>query len=178
MTKSNGRNIKIERIEEQKMKDENKDEQGSLLQMGETLQTAIVSVLDGTSTIFRSVFGTFKDSAIFAIRSTKEVSDEFGSNLKSSTLNTIDGSREISVKAAITFGKTLVDLSQCAYDTSTKVGSIAKEAALNTIRGSSEVVEELCGKIKSGVGGVIPMDRIRFGRKKIVNSSIEDLENN
>ena len=178
MTKSNGRNIKIERVEKQEIKDERKEDQGTLLQMGETLQTAIVSILDGTSTIFRSVLGTFKDSAIFAIRSTKEVSDEFGSSLKSSTLNTIDGSREVSVKVVGTFGKTLIDLSQCAYDTGAKVGNITKTAALSAIRGSSEVVEELFGKIKSGVGSVIPIDRLRFGRKKIVNSSIEDLENN
>ena len=175
MTKTNGKQNKVEKLE---AKDEKKDEQGSLVQIGETLQTAIVAVLDGTSTIFRSVFGTFKDSAIFAIRSTKEVSDEFGSNLKSSTLNTIDGSREVSVKAASTFGKTVVDLTQCAYDTGAKVGSIAKEASLNTIRGSSEVVEELFGKIKSGVGSVISLDRIRLGRKQIVNSSVENIENN
>ena len=171
MTKSNGKTNKSEIRDEKK---EEKDEQGSLMQMGETLQTAIVSVLDGTSTIFRSVLGTIKDSTIFAIRSTKEVSDEFGSNLKSSTLNTIDGSREVSVKAVSTFGKTLVDLSQCAYDTGAKVGNITKTAALSAIRGSSEVVEELFGKIKSGVGSVIPMDKLRFGRKKIVNSSVDN----
>ncbi len=174
MTKTNGKF----KTEKQEVKDEKKDEQGSLLQIGEALQIAIVAVLDGTSTIFRSVLGTFKDSAIFAIRSTKEVSDEFGSSLKSSTLNTIDGSREISVKAANTFGKTLVDLTQCTYDTSAKVGSITKEAALNTIRGSSEVVEELFGKIKSGVGSVIQLDKFRLGKKKAVNAPIENVENN
>ena len=142
------------------------NESGFLLQLGETLQTAIVGVLDGSSTIFRSVLGTFKDSAIFAIRSTKEVSDELGQSVKSSTLGTLEGTHEISVKSAHTFGKIVVDLSQCTYDTGAKVGNITKNAALNSIRGTAEVAHELLGKIKSGVGEVIDMDKIRFGRKK------------
>lgn len=176
MTKANGKTVKSESSEE--LNNEN-PEAGFLLQIGETLQTAIISVLDGSSTILRSVIGTFKDSAVFAVRSTREVTDEVGKSLKSSTLNTIEGSHEVTVKAANTFGKTLVDLSQCLYDTGSKVGTIAKSAALNTIRGTAEVGEELFGKIKSGVGGVIPLDRIRFGRKKIVGGgSIEAPENN
>ncbi len=176
MTKVNGKTVKSESSEE--LKNEN-PEAGFLLQFGEIIQTAIVSVLDGSSTVFRSVIGTVKDSAIFVVRSTKEVTDEVGKNFKSSTLNTIEGSHEVTVKAANTFGKTLVDLSQCLYDTGSKVGTIAKSAALNTIRGTAEVGEELFGKIKSGVGGVIPLDRIRFGRKKIVGGgSVEAPENN
>ena len=143
-------------------------ETGFLLQIGETLQTAIVGILDGSSTIFRSVFGTFKDSTVFAIRSTKEVSDEFGKSLKSSALGTIEGTYEVSVKAANVFGRTVVDLSQCVYDTSAKVGNITKSLALNTIRGTAEVGQELFGKIKSGVGGVIPFDRLQLGKKKVV----------
>ena len=163
MTKNNGQTIS--------------NEQGSLLQIGETLQSVIVGILDGSSTIFRSVLGTFKDSAVFAIRSAKEVSDEAGKSIKSSTLGTIEGTNEITVKAANALGKIVVDLSQCTYDTGGKVGKIAKSAALNTIRGTAEVAEELCGKIKSGVGGVINLDRVRFGKKKIVNAPGE-IENN
>ena len=162
MTKNNGQTIS--------------NEQGSLLQIGETLQSVIVGILDGSSTIFRSVLGTFKDSAVFAIRSAKEVSDEAGKSIKSSTLGTIEGTNEITVKAANALGKIVVDLSQCTYDTGGKVGKIAKSAALNTIRGTAEVAEELCGKIKSGVGGVINLDRVRLG-KKIVNAPGE-VENN
>lgn len=148
------------------------DETGPVLQIGETIQQAIVSVLDGSSTIFRTVFGTFKDTAVFAIRSTREVSDEFGKSIKGCLLGTIDGTHEVSIKAVTTFGKTIVDLSQCTYDTSSKVGNIAKAAALNTIRGTAEVAEELFGKIKSGVSGVIPLDRIRLGKKvEVVGSS-------
>lgn len=145
-------------------------EQGSLLQIGETLQTAIVGVLDGSSTVFRSILGTFKDSTIFAIRSGREVSDELGKSFRSCALGTIDGSREITVKAASTFGKTAIDLTQCAYDTSAKIGNITKSACLNTIRGTAEVTEELFGKIKSGVGSVISFDKIRLERKKIENN--------
>lgn len=150
-----------------------KNEMGTLLQVGETLQTAIVCVLDGTSTIFRSVVGTFKDSSVFAIRAGKEVSDEFGKSLKGATLGTIEGTHEVSVKAANTLGRTVVDLAQCTYDVSSKVGSITKNAALNTIRGTAEISNELVGKIRSGVGGVIPLDRIRFGKKKVVNAPSE-----
>lgn len=196
MTKSNG-NTKIE--------------SGFLIQLGETLQTAIVGVLDGTSTVFRSVLGTFKDSTVFAIRSGREVTgelssavtdsikrtieetrsisiegtkvtfgfvNELGKNLKTTTLNTIESSHEVSTKAAGTFGKTLVDLSECAYETGAKIGTITKTAALNTIRGASEVGEELFGKIKSGVGGVINIDRLRLGKRKVVNGPIEPIENN
>ena len=163
MTKTNGKSI---------------NETGFLVQMGETLQTAIVGVLDGSSTIFRSILGTFKDSAVFAIRSAREVSDEAGKSLKSCTLGTIEGTHEVSVKAANALGKTVVDLSQCTYDTGAKVGGIAKNAALNSIRGVSEVGEELFGKIRSGVGSVIPFERIRLGKKKIVNAQAENLENN
>ena len=155
-----------------------KNETGFLLQIGETLQTAIVGVLDGSSTIFRSVFGTFKDSAVFAIRSTKEVSDEVGKSMKSSALGTIEGTHEVSVKAANALGKLIVDLSQCTYDTGAKVGNIAKSAALNTIRGTAEIGEELFGKIKSSVGGVINLDKARLGKKKIVNGPPTDVENN
>ncbi len=188
-----------------------KQETGFLIQAGETLQTAIVGVLDGSSTIFRSILGTFKDSTVFAIRSTKEVSNEIGGvvtdsikktidetknisiegtkvgfgfinevgkNLKSSTLNTIEGTQEVSVKAANTLGKTLVDLSQCTYDTSAKIGNIAKGAAINTIRGTSEIGEELFGKIKSSVGGVINIEKFKLGKKKIVNAPTIDVENN
>ena len=154
------------------------NETGFLLQIGETLQTAIVGVLDGTSTIFRSVLGTFKDSAVFTVRSVKEVSDEIGKSVKSSTLGTIEGTHEISTKAAHALGKTIVDLSQCTYDTGAKVGNIAKSAALNTIRGTAEIGNELFGKIKSGVGGVINIDTIKFGKKKIVNAPSETTENN
>ena len=147
-----------------------KNESGFLIQIGETLQTAIVGILDGSSTIFRTVLGTFKDSLVFTIRSTKEVSDELGKSVKSSTLGTIEGTHEVSTKAAQTIGKTIVDLSQCTYDTGAKVGNIAKAAALNTIKGTSEVTEELFGKIKSGVGGVIPFDKIRLGKRKIESS--------
>lgn len=160
-----------------KINGNNLNESGFLLQLGETLQTAIVGVLDGSSTIFRSVLGTFKDSAVFAIRSTKEVSDELGNSVKSSALGTIEGTHEISVKSAHTAGKMVVDLSQCTYDTGVKVGNIAKSAALNSIRGTAEVANELLGKIKSGVGGVIDMDKIRLLGKKTVNSS-EKIENN
>lgn len=152
------------------------NESGSLVQIGETLQTVIVGILDGSSTIFRSVLGTFKDSAVFAIRSGREVSDELGKSLKSSTLGTIEGTNEITVKAANAFGKIVVDLSQCSYDTTAKVGNIAKSAALNAIRGTAEVAEELCGKIKSGVS-IISLDKFRFGKKKIVNAPTET-ENN
>ena len=152
-----------------KVNGSNLNESGFLLQLGETLQTAIVGVLDGSSTIFRSVLGTVKDSAVFAIRSSKEVSDELGKSVKSSTLGTIEGTHEISVKSAHTFGKIVVDLSQCTYDTGAKVGNIAKSAALNSIRGTAEVTHELLGKIKSGVGEVIPMDKIRFGKKKVAD---------
>ena len=174
MTKNNGKSVKSE-SSEQKV---DKNETGSLLQIGETLQTAIIGVLDGSSTIFRATAGTFKDSAVFAIRSVKEVSDEFGRSMKSSILGTIDGSREVSTKAAGTFGKTVVDLTQCTYDTSSKVGCIAKGAALNTIKGTAEVLEELFGKIKSGVGGVIFLDKFRFGKKKAVGEKPENIENN
>ena len=153
------------------------NETGFLLQLGETLQTAIVGVLDGSSTIFRSVLGTFKDSAVFTIRSGREVCDELGKSLKSTTLGTIEGTHEVSVKAANIFGKTIVDLSQCTYDTGAKVGNIIKASALNTIRGAAEVSNELVGKIKSGVGGVINLDKVRFGKKKIVNAPNE-VENN
>ena len=187
------------------------NEPGFAVQIGETLQGAIISVLDGSSTIFRSVLGTFKDSAVFAIRSKKEVSNEFGSavtdsikktigetkeisiestkvgfgfvneigkNLKSSTLGTIEGTHEVSTKAANTFGRTIVDLSQCAYDTGAKIGNIAKSTALNTIRGTSEISEELFGKIKSGVGGVINLENLRFRKKKVVNAQTIDIEKN
>lgn len=150
-----------------------KQEIGTLLQVGETLQTAIVSVLDGTSTIFRSVVGTFKDSSVFAIRAGKEVCDEFGKSLKGVTLGTIEGTHEVSIKAANTLGKTVVDLAQCTYDVSSKVGGITKNAALNTIRGTAEISNELLGKLRSGMGGVIPLDRIRFGKKKVVNAQTE-----
>lgn len=146
------------------------NESGSLLQIGEILQTVIVGILDGSSTIFRSVLGTFKDSAVFAIRSGREVSDELGKSLKSSTLGTIEGTHEVTVKAANAFGKIVVDLSQCSYDTGSKVGNIAKSAALNTIRGAAEVSNELLGKIKSGVGVVIPLEKIRFGKKNVENN--------
>ena len=171
MTKANGKSLKAESTEQ-------KNEPGSLLQIGETLQTVIVGVLDGTSTIFRSVLGTFKDSAVFAIRSTKEVSDEIGKSLKSSILGTIEGTHEVSTKAANTFGKTLVDLSQCTYNTGAKVGNITKAAALNTIQGTAEITEELFGKIKSGVGSVINLDRIRLDKKKVINGPSEPVENN
>ena len=184
---------------------------GFVVQIGETLQTVIVGVLDGSSTIFRAVIGTFKDSTIFAIKSTKEVSDEVnsaitdsvkktieetknissestkltfgflfdvGKNLKTTTLESIDGAHEVSTKAANTFGKTLVDLSQCVYDTGAKIGSIAKTGALNAIKGSSEVAEELFGKIKSGVGGVIKMEAFKSSKKKIVNAPPDNIENN
>lgn len=177
------------------------NETGFLLQIGEILQSAIVGALDGSSTIFRSIVGTFKDSTVFAIRSLKEVSDEaggavtssvkktieetrnisaqgtkvtfgfineVGQNLKSTTLGTIDGTREVSVKAAKTLGETIVDLSQCTYDVGARVGNIAKNAALNTICGTAEVSNELLGKIKSGVSGVISLDKIRVGKKDIV----------
>ncbi|MBI3589777.1 MAG: hypothetical protein HY094_00140 [Candidatus Melainabacteria bacterium] len=163
MTKTNGKTL---------------NETGFLLQAGETLQTAIVGVLDGSSTIFRSIFGTLKDSAVFAIRSTKEVTDEMGRSVKSSTLGTIEGTHEVSVKAANTLGKAIVDLSQCAYNTGAKVGDIAKTAALNTIRGTAEIGEELFGKIKSSVGGVINLEKVRLGKKKIVNGPGENIENN
>ena len=153
-------------------------EVGFLVQIGETLQTAIVGVLDGSSTIFRSVFGTFKDSTVFAIRSSREVADELGKSIKGCTLGTIEGTHEISVKAAHTFSKTIVDLSQCTYDTSAKVGNILKNASLNTIRGTAEVTNELFGKIKSGVGGVIPFERLKIGKKKVVNGPVGELENN
>ena len=166
MTKGNGNGSNV------------KNEQGSLPQIGETLQTAIVGVLDGTSTIFRSVLGTFKDSTVFAIRSTKEVSDEVGKSLKSRILGTIEGTHEVSTKAANTFGKTVVDLTQCTYNTGARIGDIAKTAALNTIRGTAEVTEELFGKIKSGVGGVINLESIRLGKKKIVNGPVSDVEKN
>ena len=189
------------------------NEPGFLIQLGETLQGAIVGVLDGTSTIFRSVVGTFKDSVVFAIRSTKEVSDEAGGavtssikktieetrniscegtkvtfgflgevgrNFKTSTIGTIEGTHEVSVKAANTFGKTVVDLSQCAYDVSAKVGNIAKTAALNTIRGTAEIGEELFGKIKSGALGVINIEGLRLGKKKVttVSPSPEEVQSN
>ena len=173
MTKSNGKTTKTE---DQEVKSE-KSESGALLQIGDTLQLLIVGLLDGTSTIFRSVFGTVKDSAVFAIRSSKEVSDEFGKSLKTCILGTIEGTHEVSVKAADTFGKTLVDLSQCAYDTGAKVGNIAKTACLNAIKGTSEVIEELFGRIRSGVS-VIPFERFRLGKKKVVNAGTENLENN
>ena len=155
-----------------------KNESGSLVQIGETLQTAIVGILDGTSTIFRSIIGTFKDSTVFAIRSTKEITDEIGESIKSSTLGAIEGTHEVSVKSANTLGKAVVDLSQCTYDTSAKVGNIAKSAALNTIKGTSEVCEELFGKIKSGVGSVINLEKVRFGKKSVVNGPTSDFENN
>ena len=148
-------------------------EAGFLLQIGEMLQTAIVGILDGSSTIFRTVFGTIKDTAVFVIRSTKEVSDEIGKSLKSCTLGTIEGTHEVSIKAANTFGKTILDLSQCTYDTGAKVGNIVKSAALNTIRGTAEVSNELLGKIKSSVDGVISFDRLQLGKKKVVNVSTE-----
>ena len=172
MTKPNGKTNKSENHETKS----EKSDSGHLLQIGETLQTAIVGVLDGSSTIFRSVLGTFKDSTVFAIRSLREVSDEAGKSIKSSTLGTIEGTHEVSVKALSAIGKTLVDLSQCAYDTSAKVGSIAKNACLNTIRGTAEVSEELFGKIKSGALKVIPFDR--FSKKKIVGGPSENVENN
>ena len=189
------------------------NEQGFVLQLGETLQTAIVGVLDGSSTIFRSIIGTLKDSTVFTIRSSKEVSDELGGalsstlkntieetrsitaegtkvtfsfvnevgkNLKDTTLGALEGGHEVSVKAANTTGKTIVDLTQCGYDVSAKVGNIAKTAAINSIRGAAEVGEELFGKIKTGVGGVINFDNIRFGKKKTTASTTIDqqLENN
>lgn len=169
MTKGNGKSSKNGNID---LKSE-KAETGPLLQMGETIQQAIVSILDGSSTIFRSVFGTFKDSTVFAIRSTREVSDEFGKSLKGCILGTIEGTHEVSTKAASSFGKTFVDLSQCAYDTGSKVGNVAKSAALNTIRGSAEVLEELFGKIKSGAFGVIPLEKFKLGKKTEVIQSTD-----
>ncbi len=173
MTKHNGKTNKQENIEASP----EKNEQGYLLQTGETLQQVIVGILDGTSTILRSIVGTFKDSAVFTVRSTREVTDEIGKSIKSGTLGTIEGTHEISTKAANAFGKTLVDLSQCAYNTGSKVGDITKTACLNTIRGTSEVIEELFGKIKSGVS-IIPFERFRLGKKKVVNASPENTENN
>lgn len=199
------------------MTDETKEineinEQGSAIQIGETLQQAIVGVLDGSSNIFRSAIGTVKDSAIFAIRSGKEVTheaadavfstlkkgieetrnisiegtkvafgfaNEFGKNLKSSIIGTIEGSHEVCVKTAETAGKTVVDLTQNTYNVGEKVGNLAKSASINTIHGTAEVSNELFGKIKSGVNGVINIEGIKFGRKK---SSIiqppEIIENN
>ena len=165
MTKSNGKTTKTE---DQEVKSE-KNDSGALLQIGDTLQLLIVGLLDGTSTIFRSVFGTVKDSAVFAIRSSKEVSDEFGKSLKTCILGTIEGTHEVSVKGANTFGKAVVDLTQCTFDTSSKVGNITKSAAINSIRGTAEVLEELFGKIKSGVS-VIPFDRFRLSKKKAENN--------
>lgn len=178
----------------------NSDEQGSAVQIGETIQHAIVGVMDGSSTIFRSVIGTIKDSSIFAIRSGKEVTheaadaifstikkgieetknisiegtkvafgfaNELGKNLKSSIIGTVEGSHEVCVKTAETAGKTVVDLTQNAYNVGGKVGTIAKSASINTINGTAEVSNELFGKIKSGVNGVINIDSIKLGRKKM-----------
>lgn len=175
-------------------------EGGSLVQIGETIQNVIVGVLDSSSTVFRSIVGTFKDSFVFTIKSCKEISDEagaaivtsikntieetknisqegtrtafglaneIGKNLKSSTIGTIEGTHEVSVKAANTFGSALTDLTQCAYDTGTKIGNIAKNASLSVIRGTAEIGEELFGKIRSGVNGVISLEKIRFGKKAV-----------
>ncbi len=195
------------------MTNENLNEQGSAVQLGETIQQAIVGVMDGSSTIFRSVIGAMKDSAIFAIRSGKEVTheatdavfstlkkgvdesknvsvegtrmifgfiNEVGKNFKNTTLGTIDGVHEVCVKSAETAGKTVVDLTQNAYNVGEKVGTIAKSASINTIHGTAEVSNELFGKIKSGVNGVINIDGIRFGKKKTVVTppSPETIENN
>jgi|GEM_PF-2357750 len=175
-------------------------DQGSAVQIGETIQHAMVGVMDGSSTIFRSMIGTIKDSSIFAIRSGKEVTheaadaifstlkkgieetrnvsiestkvafafaNELGRNLKSSIIGTVEGSHEVCVKTADTAGKTVVDLTQNAYNVGEKVGTIAKSASINTIHGTAEVSNELFGKIKSGVNGVINIENIKFGRKKV-----------
>lgn len=101
---------------------------GFLLQIGETVQTAIVSVLDGSSTIFRSIIGTFKDSTVFVVRSTKEVSDEVGNALSSSIKNTIEVAKNVSTEGTkVTFGFV------------NNVGENLKSSTLNTIEGSHEI---------------------------------------
>lgn len=104
------------------------NEQGTAIQIGETLQQAIVGVMDGSSTIFRSVIGAAKDSAIFAIRSGKEVTHEAADAVFSTLKKGIEETRDISIEGT-----------KVAFGFINELGKNLKSSTIGTIDGVHEV---------------------------------------